>query len=113
MEKRKIDNNLVLVDDIMGTIMQTDEWEEIQLNDPRVVAATNALQEKMAALRPLFSFKEYFGLEKAVWEAATSIVEPAIMYGIHVALALQDVTGRIPDYSRYILQKIGGEQDED
>ena len=112
MEKQKI-NNMALVDNIMEVITQTDEWQEIQLNDPRVVASTNALREKMAALRPLFSFREYSGLEAAVWRAASSIVEPAIMYGIHVAFALQDVTGRIPDFSRHILQLIGGEQDED
>ena len=68
MEKQKIDNNLVLVDDIMNAITQTDEWQE----------------------------------------AATSIAEPAIMYGIHVAFALQDVTGRIPDFSRHIMQRTGG-----
>ena len=106
--KKKVDENLVLVDDIMNAITQTDEWQEIQLNDPRVVASTNALREKMAALRPLFSFKEYSGLERVVLEAATSIAEPAIMYGIHVAFALQDVTGRIPDFSRHIMQRTGG-----
>lgn len=47
MEKQKI-NNMALVDNIMEVITQTDEWQEIQLNDPRVVASTNALREKMA-----------------------------------------------------------------
>ena len=112
MEKQKI-NNMALVDNIMEAITQTDEWQEIQLNDPRVVASTNALREKMAALRPLFSFREYSGLEAAVWRAASSIVEPAIMYGIHVALTLQDATWHISDFSLYFLQRFGGEQDED
>ena len=42
--KKKVDKNLVLMDDILEVIGQSDEWEDIQLHDPRIVAARQSPQ---------------------------------------------------------------------
>lgn len=105
MEKQKI-NNMALVDNIMEVITQTDEWEDIQLHDPRIVAANKALKAEMEALQ--LPFDEYCGLELAIGQATATVIDAAILYGIHVAFALQDVVGRIPDLSRHIMQRTGG-----
>ncbi len=104
--KKKVDKNLVLMDDILEVIGQSDEWEDIQLNDPRIVAANKALKTEMAALQ--LPFDEYCSLELAIGQATATVIDAAILYGIHVAFALQDVVGRIPDLSRHIMQRTGG-----
>lgn len=104
--KKKVDKNLVLMDDILEVIGQSDEWEDIQLHDPRIVAANKALKAEMAALQ--LPIDEYCGLELAIGQATATVIDAAILYGIHVAFALQDVVGRIPDLSRHIMQRTGG-----
>ena len=99
--KQKVDENLVLMDDILEVIGQSDEWE-----DPRIVAANKALKAEMEALQ--LPFDEYCGLELAIGQATATVIDAAILYGIHVAFALQDVVGRIPDLSRHIMQRTGG-----
>lgn len=104
--KKKVDKNLVLMDDILEVIGQSDEWEDIQLHDPRIVAANKALKAEMEALQ--LPFNEYCGLKMAIGQATATVIDAAILYGIHVAFALQDVVGRIPDLSRHIMQRTGG-----
>ena len=104
--KKKVDKNLVLMDDILEVIGQSDEWEDIQLHDPRIVAANEALKAEMEALQ--LPFDEYCVLELAIGQATAATIDAAILYGIHVAFALQDVVGRIPDLSRHIMQQTGG-----
>ena len=104
--KKKVDKNLVLMDDILEVIGQSDEWEDIQLHDPRIVAANKALKAEVAALQ--LPFDEYCSLELAIGQATATTIDAAILYGIHVAFALQDVVGRIPDLSRHIMQRTGG-----
>ena len=65
--KKKVDKNLVLMDDILEVIGQSDEWEDIQLHDPRIVAANKALKAEMEALQ--LPFNEYCGLEMAIGQA--------------------------------------------
>lgn len=104
--KKKVDKNLVLMDDILDVIGQSDEWEDIQLHDPRIVAANKALKAEMEALQ--LPFNEYCGLELAIGQATATVIDAAILYGIHVAFALQDVVERIPDLSRHIMQRTEG-----
>lgn len=102
--------NLGLMDEIMGAITQTDEWCMIQDNDPRVVAADKALGERLAALRPNMSHDEYDSLESAVFGAQTALADAAILYGIHVADTIRDVSSRGPALSQYIMDRMEEKQ---
>lgn len=106
--KKKVDKNLVLMDDILEVIGQSDEWEDIQLHDPRIVAAEQAMKKRLAHLAPYASPKFMDDLLADIFDTCSANIDAAILYGIHVAFALQDVVGRIPDLSRHIMQRTGG-----
>lgn len=100
------EKNLVLMDDIMQMVVQADEWQDIQLNDPRIAAARdhwNAVLERAKAFLP----KEiYIELEDAEAGEVSATSDAGILFGIHVANAIRDVASRPADLSRRVLKRM-------
>lgn len=109
-----MDKSVKLVDELMNAIIQTDEWNEIQLNDPDIAEKSERLNRLLDQLRDAAppELADLVGeLEGAALDAACSYIAPAIMYGLHIADAIRDVSSRPWDLSRYVMQRIGGATD--
>ncbi len=106
-----MDKNVRMVDELMNSIIQTDDWDEIQLNDPWILEQNSKLDTALDRLKdaaPPELADLIADLEDATLDAAYSYITPAILYGIHVADAIRDVAARPCDLSRYVMNRAGG-----
>lgn len=97
MEK---DLDLKLMDDIMGSFVQSDEWAQI------VSKATK--QEDEEFYRLLAKVKKNMGanmaykLEWAVLSCIAAAIDCAILYGIHVAETMLQTAANPLEYFKYL-----------
>lgn len=102
------DKNLALMDDIVQSICQTDEWNEIQLNDPRITAARDRWEAALERARAFLPNELYMELSDAQAGEVAYTSDAGILLGIHVADAIRDVASRPADLSRHILERMEG-----
>ena len=103
--------NVRPVDELMNSISQTDDWNEIQLRDPDIQEKFERLNRLLDQLRDAVppELADLIGdVEDATLDAAYSYITPATLYGLHIADAIRDVSSRPWDLSRYVMQRIGG-----
>ncbi|MBD5153612.1 MAG: hypothetical protein HDT15_11415 [Oscillibacter sp.] len=101
------DKNVRIMDELMQTIAQTDEWEDIQENDPDIKRADRELVEALREVSSLIPHELYSKLEEAVYSYSNAVEWAAMLYGIHVVTAIRDVSARPFDLSRYIMARTG------
>ena len=102
------DKNLALADEIMNSITQLPEWDEIQVHDPRIAVSVNRFRAALRQVKALIPEELYMELSDAHSDEVTYIGDAGILFGLHVADAIRDVASRPADLSRYILERIGG-----
>ena len=103
------DKNLVLMDDLMmNAITQLDEWQELQLHDPRITAANQRWCAAMEQVRALIPMELYAELSDAHAAELSATGDLGILFGLHVMDAIRDVASRPMDLSRRVLERIGG-----
>lgn len=102
------DKNLVLMDKIMGGIVKAGEWDEIQLNDPSIIAADARWDAALEQTKNLISEELYAELYDAYTAGTSAFGDVSILYGIHVADVIRDVASRPADLSQYVLERIKG-----
>lgn len=96
--------NLALMNDIMGAVTQTEEWQEIQMCDPAIVAAEARFSAAMEQAKAAIPGELYSELSDAHTAAILAIGDVGVLFGIHVADAIRDVAARPLDLSRYALK---------
>lgn len=100
------DKNLAMMDEIMGTITQFDEWADIQIHDPMITAADDqfeAAMERAKAFIPKEFYDELYDTHEA---KASALGDAGILFGLRVADVIRDVASRPADLSRHILKRI-------
>ena len=105
-----MDKNLLLMDDLISGITQTDEWAAIERNDPFIQSAANALSEALETLRESVPREVVDELQRRADDQAFAYINAAMLYGIHVAIALLDASTRPGDLSRHIMQRMGRDE---
>lgn len=98
------DKNLILVNEIMGVVTQSEEWQEIQIHDPTIAAAEarfSAAMEKAEAVIPRELYSE---LSDAHTAALLATGDAGVLFGVHVVDAIRDVAARPADLSKYVLE---------
>lgn len=100
--------NLALMNDIMGSITQADEWEEIQLHDPKIAAASGRWEAAMEQAKALIPGELYDELYDSHESKASAIGDAGILFGIHVADVIRGVASKPAELSRYVLRRIEG-----
>lgn len=98
------DKNLALMNDIMGVVTQSDEWQEIQLRDPTIIAAEARFSAVMEQAKAVIPGELYSELSDAHTAAILAIGDVGVLFGIHVADVIRDVAARPADLSRYALK---------
>lgn len=102
-----IDKNVAIMDELMQAIVQTEEWESVQQNDPEIRIADQVLSEMLSQIESIVPRKLYCEITDAVYGYGSAIGSVAILYGMHVADAIRDVSTRPYDLSRHIMIRTG------
>ena len=97
------EKDLALMDKIMNVFAQKGEWQEIQMNDPRITAAYTRFD---AALERIEAEDLHEELYDAYMAGVSAAGDAGILFGIHVAEIIRDVAARPADLSRYVLKRM-------
>lgn len=98
---------LSLVADIMAGIINSDEWNDIQLHDPDIKAAEERRERVLESAKAYLPREVYVELSDAQSGEVAAYIAPAIMYGIHVAEVIREVSANPTELSRYYLERRG------
>lgn len=102
-------DSVAIMDDLMDRVTQTEVWNDIQMADPLIKDAEAELTRQLDALDALdglISDKRIEDIRAAAWGLANATDYPAILYGMRVAQAIQDVTANPALLSQCILDRV-------
>ena len=97
---------MALMDDLMGTITQTDEWEERQMTDPQIKDAEKELKLVLRNISHLIPYEIYCALEDCANHMASVYADAGILYGMQVANAIHTAVSNPNALSQHILNRI-------
>lgn len=100
-----MDKHMELMDRIMGALFNSEEWDRITMNDPRICAITERVYKVMERLQSIVPYELYSELEDAIGHAETAYSDAGILFGIHVADTLRQTAANPAVYSDYWLKK--------
>ena len=91
--------------DIMDGIVQSEEWEELQMNDPGIEAAEGRWSRALESAKPYLPRELYNELSDANCGEVSAYSDVAILYGMRVAAVIQAVTANPAELTRFWLEK--------
>ena len=97
--------NQELYADIMEHITQTEVWEQIEKNNPMIDTSSRRLHALLDNLRGPISDEIVETISDDVFNYVTATAESAVLYGIQVANALNEIIANPAAYSQNVLQK--------
>ena len=89
----------------MDGIEQTDEWKELQMNDPGIKAADSRLNRALEAAEKYLPRKVYAELADAHCGVVSAYSDVAILYGMRVAAVIQAVAANPTALTRFWTNK--------
>lgn len=101
MEQRSI----AMMADIMGGIEQTDEWTELQMNDPGIQDAESRFHQALEEAEAYLPREVYVKLSDTQGGVASAYSSVAILYGMRVAAGIQAVVANPAEITRFWLDK--------
>ena len=96
---------LSMMADIMDGIEQTDEWTEIQMNDPGIKAAGSRWNRAMESAKSYLPREIYDELSDANCNEVSAYSDVAILYGIRVSSVIQTVAANPSQMTRFWLDR--------
>lgn len=102
------EKDMAMMDGIMGVVTQSDGWQEIQMQDPIIVAAEDRFKAAMDKAKGLIPEELYIELSDAHGAALMATGDAGILFGIRVANVIQGVASRPADLSRYTMEQMEG-----
>lgn len=103
---KMIDNKtLSLMADIIGDIEQTEEWTELQMNDPGIKDADSRLGHALDRAKNYLPKALYNELADAHCGVISAYSDVAILYGMRVAAVIQAVTANPSEITRFWLER--------
>ena len=97
--------NQELYSDIMEHIMQNEVWEQIEKNNPMIDTSSRRLHALLNNLRGQLSDEIVETIFNDIFNYVTATAESAVLYGIQVANALNEIIANPAAYSQNVLQK--------
>lgn len=98
MEKKR-----TFIDDIMDTVIQTDEWMDIQMKNPKIKEADDAFYAVLNSLRNIIDEKVWIKLEETAQSCVATVSFYAVLYGMHVSDSLRCYAANSPTYSAAVI----------
>lgn len=99
-------DSVAFMDDIMDHVTQTEMWNNILMTDPLIQDAEKELNSNLEALEGIVSDKQIEDLRAAAWGLSSATDYPAILYGMRVAQAIQEVSSNPAPLSQCILDRV-------
>ena len=96
--------NQELYADIMEHIMQTEVWEQIEKNNPMIDTSSRRLHALLNNLRGQLSDEIVETIFNDIFNYVTATAESAVLYGIQVANALNEIIANPAAYSQNTLK---------
>ena len=100
-----IKKDLSMMADIMDGIEQTDEWTELQMNDPGIKDADCRLNRALEAAEKYIPRKVYAELADAHSGVVAAYSDVSILYGMHVAEVIQAAAANPSELTRFWLER--------
>lgn len=97
---------MALMNELMGTITQTGEWEERQMTDSQIKEAKKELDLVLKNVSHLIPYEIYCALEDSTINVACAYADAAILYGMQVANAIHTAVSNPNALSQHILNRI-------
>ena len=98
--------NLEIVDAILDCVTQTDFWNHILLTNPMIKEADDELSALLDKLKATSLENLVEEVRDAAWELSNAFCYPAILYGMRVAQAIQEVALDPNALSQYIMDRV-------
>lgn len=99
-------DSVAVMDDIMDQMTQTEMWSHILMTDPLIQDAEKELNSNLEALNGIVSDKQIEDLRAAAWGLSNATAYPALLYGMRVAQAIQEVSANPAALSQCILDRV-------
>ena len=103
--------DLELMNELMGAISQTGEWERIEVMDPQVKEADERHTAVLNKVRNLIPADVYAELEDATLSYAFAVKDTAILYGIRVAGVIRARAADPVALSHYVVDRMKGRRE--
>lgn len=84
-------NHLDIINGIIGTLRESDAFNDLLLGDPGIKAAETGLEEIMEKVSSHIPDDLYSDLSEAVTSYVSAHIDPVLLFGMDVARAFQDV----------------------
>lgn len=91
--------------EIMDSILQTDEWMEMQLNDPGIKAADSVFEQALDKAKGYIPHDLYVELSDTRCGVIAAYADAAVLYGMNVITTIQRVAANPHELSRFWLQR--------
>lgn len=109
-------NDLAIMDNLVGAIVNSDVWDQEQRQNPEIQDALKTMEKELEQIRGLVPDEAIGRIEDATFGYSTAFCTAAILCGMHVANIIRDVSARPSDLSQFILDRTsrqkGGQADE-
>ena len=92
--------------DIMDGIVQSEEWAELQMNDPGIKAAESRLRRAMENARAYLPAEDYMELSDAQTGEVSAHCDVALLYGMRVTALIQAATANPSEMTRFLLERV-------
>lgn len=101
------DKNIKIMDELMQTIVQTEEWESIQENDPDIKLANKEMVSLLCEVKNHIPHALYLKIGDAIYSYSNAVSSAAMLYGMGIIEAIRDVSARPCDLSRHVMKRTG------
>lgn len=95
-----------IFEDVVDSIMQTEEWFQITMNNPRINEAENKVSALLDSIKGQIPEDVYNQLMDATAETSVAYAETATLYGMSVANTLHELAANPNVYSQHIVDRM-------
>lgn len=108
-QKAHMTVSLELVDDIMDSLTVNKFGENVQMSDPMIQTESKKLDALLDNLEGSLSKAYCENIRDKVVDLVNAYSAAAILYGIRVAEAIQDVTANPGTLSQYVMDRVAAQ----
>ena len=91
--------------DLVNSLMETKEWQDIEKNDPVINSAYEAVFDTLENLKDTISIEALDSISRSIGDYASAKADCAALYGIQVAITMNEIIKDPSIYSNYIMEK--------
>lgn len=98
-------NYLDIMDNVLGAITDSDSWQEVLCNDPRIEHTQNRFYNSLEKIRSKCGDALFEEIEDCFLGTINAHIDAAVLYGMHVGKALGVVTDDPCKLNDHILKR--------